>query len=69
VGGWRRFQVDALHPVADSAHVDALGQQVAPANVVILFVDYTTMAQGPDEKCGLAGRTPGLVAVIVYPSR
>jgi hypothetical protein len=46
VGGWRRFQVDALHPVADSAHVDALGQQVAPANVVILFVDYTTSVAG-----------------------
>jgi hypothetical protein len=22
------------------------------------------LAQGPDEKCGIAGRTPGLVAVI-----
>lgn len=46
VGGWRRFQTDALHPVNESAHVDALGQQVAPANVVILFVDYTTSAAG-----------------------
>jgi hypothetical protein len=27
-------------------------------------------AHGPDEKCGLAGRTPGFIAVIfVYPSR
>jgi hypothetical protein len=27
------------------------------------------LAQGPDEKCGIAGRTPGFVAVIIYPSR
>jgi hypothetical protein len=27
------------------------------------------LAQGPDEKCGMAGRTPGFVAVIIYPSR
>jgi hypothetical protein len=46
VGGWRRFQTDALHPVTESAHVDALGQQVAPANVVILFVEYTMSAAG-----------------------
>jgi hypothetical protein len=28
------------------------------------------LAQGPEEKCGTAGRTPGIVVVIlVYPSR
>jgi hypothetical protein len=27
------------------------------------------LAQGPDEKCGVAGRTPGFVAVMFYPSR
>ena len=27
------------------------------------------LAQGPEEKCGVAGRTPGFWLVIVYPSR
>lgn len=39
-GGWNRFQTDEEHARAESATVDADGVQVAPANVVILFVDY-----------------------------
>jgi hypothetical protein len=27
------------------------------------------LAQGPEEKCGTAGRTPGLAWLMVYPSR
>jgi hypothetical protein len=27
------------------------------------------LAQGPEEKCGTTGRTPGLGLVMVYPSR
>jgi hypothetical protein len=46
VGGWRRYQTDADHPVENSAHVDDLGQQVAPPNVVVLFVEYTMSAAG-----------------------
>jgi len=39
-GGWRRFQVDGKHPRPESATVDAAGVQVAPANVIVMFVDY-----------------------------
>jgi hypothetical protein len=39
-GGWDRFQVDQDHSRASSATVDADGQQVAPQNVVILFLEY-----------------------------
>lgn len=46
VGGWRRYQIDAEHPLEASAHVDAAGQQVAPPNVVVLFVEYTQSAAG-----------------------
>jgi hypothetical protein len=27
------------------------------------------LAQGPDEKCGTTGRTPGFIVVMIYPSR
>lgn len=37
---WRRFQVDRLHPLDESAHVDSNGLQIAPTNLVILEVDY-----------------------------
>lgn len=39
-GCWRRYQVDARHPRAESAFVDAAGQQVCPANVVVQLVQY-----------------------------
>jgi hypothetical protein len=38
--GWDRFQVDHRHGRADSATVDAAGAQVAPQNVVIMFLHY-----------------------------
>lgn len=38
--GWDRFQVDQAHNRAQSATVDPSGQQVSPANVVILFLQY-----------------------------
>jgi len=40
--GWDRFQVDELHPMADSATVDSAGVQVSPTNVVILSIPYVT---------------------------
>lgn len=40
VAGWRRFQVDATHDRRNSATVDPAGRQVAPANVVVMFIDY-----------------------------
>ena len=39
-GGWDRFQVDESHPRPDSATLDGNGVQVAPQNVVILFLQY-----------------------------
>ena len=27
------------------------------------------LAQGPEEKCGTAGRTPGIAIAMIYPSR
>jgi hypothetical protein len=27
------------------------------------------LAQGPDEKCGIVGRTPGIGIAMIYPSR
>ena len=38
--GWDRFQVDEAHGRARSAFVDEAGTQVAPENVVILFLPY-----------------------------
>jgi hypothetical protein len=38
--GWDRFQVDGSHNRGSSATVDSNGVQVAPQNVVILFVPY-----------------------------
>jgi hypothetical protein len=38
--GWDRFQVDETHPRAQSAFTDEAGVQLAPENVVILFIGY-----------------------------
>jgi hypothetical protein len=40
--GWARFQVDQLHDQANSATLDSSGVQVAPPNVVVLFLQYGT---------------------------
>jgi hypothetical protein len=40
--GWARYQVDQLHDLTHSATLDSKGQQVAPPNVVILFLHYGT---------------------------
>lgn len=53
--GWARFQVDARHKVPNSATVDAAGAQVAPANVVVLFVPY---GQSPSD-----ARSPMAISV------
>jgi hypothetical protein len=39
--GWDRFQVDQLHPREASAFTDEGGAQVAPENVVVLFLGYS----------------------------
>lgn len=41
---WRRYQVDQDHPRAESAFVDAQGQQVCPPNVVVQLATYGTSA-------------------------
>lgn len=46
-GGWNRYQVDQSHGREDSATVDSDGVQVAPANVVILFVEYGRSPSDP----------------------
>lgn len=38
--GWDRFQIDESHPRPESATVDAIGAQVAPQNVVVMFMEY-----------------------------
>jgi hypothetical protein len=38
--GWDRFQIDETHPRERSAFVDEGGPQIAPENVVILFLGY-----------------------------
>lgn len=38
--GWDRFQIDETHGQPESATVDSNGIQVAPQNVVIMFVPY-----------------------------
>jgi hypothetical protein len=38
--GWDRFQVDETHPRGSSATVDSNGVQVAPQNVVVMFLEY-----------------------------
>lgn len=43
-GGWDRFQVDGRHNRPNSATVDANGAQVAPQNVVVLFLQYGVSA-------------------------
>lgn len=53
--GWDRFQVDQQHPRDRSAFVDETGTQIAPQNVVILFLQY-----GQDE---VDGRSPKAYSV------
>jgi hypothetical protein len=42
--GWDRFQADKRNPRPESATVDPDGLQVAPANVVIQFIEYGVSA-------------------------
>lgn len=42
--GWARFQTDERHGRAKSAFVDSAGVQVAPANLVVLFMEYRVAA-------------------------
>lgn len=44
--GWARFQTDQLHGDGALAHLDAVGEQIAPENVVILNTTYGTSAAG-----------------------
>lgn len=47
VGGWRRFQVDGGHDRPNSATIDPAGRQVAPANIVVMFIDYGSSPSDP----------------------
>ncbi len=61
-GGWDRFQVDERHPRDSSATVDSNGVQVAPQNVVVLFLEY---GQSPsDARSPMAISTGGGEAFV-----
>ncbi len=63
VGGWRRFQVDGRHNRANSAFLDSAGKQVAPANVVVMFIDYT---QSPSDSRSPMAITVGSGPLLVF---
>jgi hypothetical protein len=45
--GWARYQIDQLHDMAHSATLDSSGVQVAPPNVVVLFLHYGVSVADP----------------------
>ncbi|HVN50005.1 MAG TPA: DUF3048 domain-containing protein [Acidimicrobiales bacterium] len=45
--GWARYQIDQLHDLAHSATLDSAGVQVAPPNVVVLFLHYGVSVADP----------------------
>jgi hypothetical protein len=60
--GWDRFQVDQSHGRANSAFVDEGRVQVAPENVVILFLDYfPDPIESKSPKATSVGEGDGLV--------
>ncbi len=62
-GGWDRFQIDESHSRENSATVDSDGVQVAPQNVVILFMGY---GQSPsDARSPMALSTGGGEAIVL----
>jgi hypothetical protein len=65
--GWDRFQVDARHGRAESATVDAAGHQVAPQNVVIMFLNYGVSAA--DARSPLAHSTGEGDAIVLTDGR
>lgn len=60
--GWDRFQTDQRHSRPFSATVDSNGVQVAPANVVIMFVPY---GQSPADSRSPMAMTSGEGDAIV----
>ncbi len=60
--GWDRFQVDELHSRAQSSFKDEEGVQVAPDNVVILYLSYAPdPVDGRSPKANSVGDGPGIV--------
>jgi Protein of unknown function (DUF3048) N-terminal domain/Protein of unknown function (DUF3048) C-terminal domain len=45
--GWARYQIDQLHDMAHSATLDSSGVQVAPPNVLVLFLHYGVSIADP----------------------
>lgn len=62
-GGWDRFQVDGRHSRPNSATVDANGVQVAPQNVVIMFLEYGVSPA--DARSPMAISTGGGEAIVL----
>jgi hypothetical protein len=62
-GGWRRFQVDTRHGRAESATMDVAGDQVTPANVVVMFTQY---GQSPSDSRSPMALTVGTGRALVY---
>ena len=63
VKGWRRFQVDGTHNRQNSATIDPIGGQVAPANVVVMFIDY---GQSPSDSRSPMAITVGSGPLLVF---
>lgn len=61
--GWSRLQVDQSHPRAKSATLDTAGVQVAPANVIVQFIDYGT---SPSDSRSPMALTVGSGKVLVF---
>jgi hypothetical protein len=61
--GWARYQIDATHPRESSATVDPLGVQVAPANVVVMFIEYGV---SPADSRSPMALTVGSGSVLVF---
>ena len=68
--GWDRYQVDQNHARGDSAFVDETGTQIAPQNVVILFLEYgQDPVDGRSPKAYSVGNGEGVVLTqgkVVY---
>ena len=61
--GWSRLQVDQTHPRPKSPTLDTAGVQVAPANVIVQFIDYGI---SPSDSRSPMALTVGSGKVIVF---
>ncbi len=67
--GWARFQTDFLHGDGVNAHLDASGTQIAPENVVVMFIEYTLHQASPQALTTGSGGAVVLTAGRAIPAR